>query len=158
MCHSDLKVMKGATKFPTPAVMGHEVSGEVVHCGEDAALLTSFDLHPGRRVVIPFILPCGSCRSCAKGREDLCEKFATLNRRQGCLHDGKTRLFRPDGSPVSMYSMAGLATHCVVPANAVFPLGEQAPWSESAIIGCSVFTAYGAVKHGAELQAGEAWR
>ena len=113
------------------------------------------DLSPGRRVVVPFILPCLSCLSCAKGREDLCEKFASLNRRQGFLHDGTTRLFRLDGSPVSMYSMAGLATHSVVPAQCVFALSDAAPWSESAIIGCSVFTAYGAVKHGADVKAGE---
>ena len=147
--------MKGDVGFPLPAVLGHEVSGEVVQCGRDVSLLTSFDLSVGRRVVVPFILPCGSCHYCAKGREDQCEKFIRYNRKQGQLYDGKTRLFREDGSPVAMYSMGGLATYCVAPANAVFPLPDSVPYSDAAIVGCSVFTAFGAVRHGAELRAGE---
>jgi hypothetical protein len=30
VCHTDLHVMKGDVAFPTPAVLGHEVAGEVV--------------------------------------------------------------------------------------------------------------------------------
>jgi Zn-dependent alcohol dehydrogenase len=64
-------------------------------------------------------------------------------------------VFREDGSAVAMYSMGGLATHCIAPVNAVFPLPDSVPYSDAAIIGCSVFTAFGAVRHGAELRAGE---
>jgi Zn-dependent alcohol dehydrogenase len=42
-------------------------------------------------------------------QEDLCETFFAYNRLKGSLYDGKTRLFRTDGTPIAMYSMAGLA-------------------------------------------------
>ena len=71
------------------------------------------------------------------------------------MYDGKTRLFREDGTPVGMYSMGGHATHCVVPASSVFPLPSNVPYADASIIGCSVFTAYGAVKHAADVRAGE---
>ena len=77
---SDLHVMHGDVKFPTPAVMGHEMSGEVVDCGADVASYTDFDLRPGTKVAVPFIIPCGSCHYCNKGKEDLCEKFVKFNR------------------------------------------------------------------------------
>ena len=54
-----------------------------------------------------------------------------------------------------MYSMAGLAEYSVVPATDVFPLADGLPLEESAVLGCAVFTAYGAVRHGAELRGGE---
>ena len=71
------------------------------------------------------------------------------------MYDGKTRLFREDGTPVAMYSMSGLASHCVVPANCVFPLPANVPYADASIVGCSVFTAYGAVKHAADVKPGE---
>lgn len=59
------------------------------------------------------------------------------------------------GDPVYMYSMGGLAEYCVVPANALAVIPEALPYSESAIIGCAVFTAYGAMKNAADMRAGE---
>lgn len=54
-----------------------------------------------------------------------------------------------------MYSMGGLAEYCVVPSNALAVLGQSLPYAESAILGCAVFTAYGAMKNGADMRAGE---
>jgi S-(hydroxymethyl)glutathione dehydrogenase/alcohol dehydrogenase len=54
-----------------------------------------------------------------------------------------------------MYSMAGLAEYSVVPATDVFPLPDGLPMPESAVLGCAIFTAYGAVRHGADLRGGE---
>ena len=54
-----------------------------------------------------------------------------------------------------MYSMGGLAEYCVVPANGLALLHDSLPYSESAILGCAVFTAYGAVKNAAEMRAGD---
>jgi S-(hydroxymethyl)glutathione dehydrogenase/alcohol dehydrogenase len=78
-----------------------------------------------------------------------------MNRLKGTLYDGTSRLKRRDGSPIAMYSMAGLAEYAVVPATDVFPLPDGLPLEESAVLGCAVFTAYGAVRHGAELRGGE---
>jgi S-(hydroxymethyl)glutathione dehydrogenase/alcohol dehydrogenase len=133
-----------------PAVMGHEISGTIAALGPGVA-----GPAVGTRVASAFIMPCGFCVACGSGRDDLCDSFFAMNRLKGTLYDGTTRLARPDGSPIAMYSMAGLAEYAVVPATDVFPLPESLPLEESAILGCAVFTAYGAVRLGADLRGGE---
>jgi succinate semialdehyde reductase (NADPH) len=150
VCHTDLHVMKAEVAFPTPAVMGHEISGTVAALGPGVA-----GPPVGTPVASAFIMPCGFCRFCGWGRDDLCESFFAMNRLKGTLYDGTSRLRRSDGSPIAMYSMAGLAEYAVVPATDVFPLPDSLPLEESAILGCAVFTAYGAVRHGADLRGGE---
>eukprot|EP00897_Mesotaenium_endlicherianum_P007950 jgi/Mesen1/7183/ME000037S06547 len=101
-------------------------------------------------------MPCGGCFFCTQGQEDLCSTFFEFNRGKGGLYDGHTRLFRAsDGSPVAMYSMGGLAEYCVMPATAVAPLPASLPFAESAVMGCAVFTAYGAMRHAADMRAGQ---
>ena len=151
VCHTDLHVIKGEVAFPAPAVLGHEISGEVAALGAGVG-----SLEVGRSVVSSFIMPCGECHYCVRGREDLCEKFFAYNRLRGVLYDGETRLRREDGSPLYMYSMGGLAEYAVVPATDVFPLPSGLGWAEAAILGCAFFTAYGAVQNGAGLKGGEA--
>jgi S-(hydroxymethyl)glutathione dehydrogenase/alcohol dehydrogenase len=150
VCHTDLHVMKAEVAFPTPAVMGHEISGTVAALGPGVA-----GPAPGTRVACAFIMPCGVCWACGAGRDDLCDSFFAMNRLKGTLYDGTTRLRRADGSPLAMYSMAGLAEYAVVPATDVFPLPDGLPLEESAVLGCAIFTAYGAVRHGADLRGGE---
>ena len=150
VCHTDLHVVRGEVAFPTPAVLGHEISGTVVALGPATA-----GPLPGTLVVAPFIMPCGECPLCNAGRDDLCEKFFGMNRLKGTLYDGTTRLHREDGTPLAMYSMAGLAEYAVVPVAGLFPLPAKLPPVESAVLGCAVFTAYGAVRHAAELRGGE---
>jgi len=150
VCHSDLHVIKGEIGFPLPAVLGHEVSGTIEEVAPDVT-----HLKPGQRVVVSFILPCGRCDYCVRGRDDLCETFFALNRTKGALFDGETRLFRHDGSPLAMYSAGGLAEQCVVPASAVFPIPDSLALEEACILGCAVPTAYGAVRHQAEVAPGQ---
>ena len=136
--------------FPTPCVLGHETSGTVEAIGDGVT-----NVSVGDRVVCSFIMPCGDCSFCRRGRDDMCETFFAYNRLKGQLYDGTSRLARPDGSPVWMYSMGALAEYAVTPATSVFRLPDGLSLEESAIIGCSVFTAYGAVRNQAELRMGE---
>ena len=150
VCHTDLHVMRGEVAFPTPCVLGHETSGTVEAIGDSVT-----NVAVGDRVVCSFIMPCNECSYCKRGRDDLCETFFAYNRLKGQLYDGETRLARPDGSPIWMYSMGALAEYAVTPATSVFRLPDGIPLNEAAIIGCSVFTAYGAVHNQAALQTGE---
>ena len=50
-----------------------------------------------------------------------------MNRLKGTLYDGTTRLRRAGGEPLWMYSMAGLAEYCVVPATGLFALPDGLP-------------------------------
>jgi S-(hydroxymethyl)glutathione dehydrogenase/alcohol dehydrogenase len=150
VCHTDLHVIKGEVAFPTPCVLGHEISGTVA--GRGPGVQGPAD---GTPVACAFIMPCGTCRYCVQGRDDLCETFFAMNRLKGTLYDGETRLARADGTPLWMYSMGGLADYAVVPATDVFPLPDGVRKHEAAILGCAVFTAYGAVRHSADLRTGE---
>jgi succinate semialdehyde reductase (NADPH) len=150
VCHSDLHIAKGDLKFPMPAVLGHEISGTVDALGPEVD-----GFKPGERVVSSFIMPCGKCPSCLRGRDDLCETYFAFNRVKGVLYDGQTRLFRPDGSPVSMQMMGGLAQYAVVPVTDVFRLPASLPLEESCILGCALMTAYGALKNAAQLREGQ---
>ncbi len=150
VCHSDLHFFKGHLAFPVPLVPGHEVSGTVDELGPGVTGLAR-----GARVVASFIIPCGRCPACSGGRDDLCETYFAMNRAKGVLYDGETRLFRPDGTPVATNMLGGMADYVVVPTTDVFPLPDPLPLEESCILGCAVMTAYGAIKHQAELRPGE---
>ena len=147
VCHTDLHVVKGEVNFPMPCVLGHEVSGTVKEVAPD---VTTVRL--GDPVVCGFIMPCGFCDYCARGRDELCSTFFAMNRLQGTLYDGESRLQRPDGSKLAMYSMGGLAEYAVVPATAVFASPTGVSLTDASIIGCAMMTAYGAVKNQAQVQ------
>ena len=152
LCHSDLHVIGGAIAFPLPAVLGHEVTGTIVEVGpgnEHTGLKT------GQNVAGGFLMPCGQCDACASGHDELCGPFFDLNRLKGLLYDGTTRLATPEGDPISMYSMGGLAEYAVVPSTSVTPVPERIDLVPAAILGCAAMTGYGAVRRGADLRFGE---
>lgn len=152
LCHSDLHVIGGAIAFPLPAVLGHEVAGVIVELGPGTE---HTGLEVGLQVAGGFLMPCGQCRHCAAGHDELCEPFFELNRLKGVLYDGTTRLYSLDGEPIQMYSMGGLAEYSVVPATALAPVPEGVDPVSSAILGCAAMTGYGAVRRGADLKYGE---
>ena len=152
LCHSDLHVIGGAIAFPLPAVLGHEVAGIIVELGPGTE---HTGLEVGQQVAGGFLMPCGQCRHCAAGHDELCEPFFELNRLKGVLYDGTTRLYSLDGDPIQMYSMGGLAEYSVVPATALAPVPEGVDPVSSAILGCAAMTGYGAVRRGADIKYGE---
>lgn len=152
LCHSDLHVIGGAIAFPLPAVLGHEVAGVIVELGPGTE---HTGLEVGQQVAGGFLMPCGQCRHCAAGHDELCEPFFELNRLKGVLYDGTTRLYSLDGEPIQMYSMGGLAEYSVVPATALAPVPEGVDPVSSAILGCAAMTGYGAVRRGADIKFGE---
>jgi L-iditol 2-dehydrogenase len=66
-CGTDLKLFRrGHPKIPFPAPLGHEWAGEVESVGGGVSFL------PGERVTSSVTAPCGDCRECEAGRENLC--------------------------------------------------------------------------------------
>ncbi|MGW1678023.1 zinc-binding dehydrogenase [Saccharopolyspora sp. NPDC002376] len=149
-CHSDLHVLKGELPFPAPAVLGHEVAGVISEVGPGVT-----GLAVGDPVVTSFIMPCGQCAQCAAGNEEICLEFFQFNRAKGRLYDDETRLFRPDGDPVWMYSQGGLAERCVTPATSVYKVPDGVELADVSSVGCSTMTAYGALRHVADLRVGD---
>lgn len=76
-CGTDLKVFRRghhARMITPPAVLGHELSGDVAAVGEE---VTRFTL--GDRVVAANSAPCGDCFFCRRDRENLCEDLLFNN-------------------------------------------------------------------------------
>lgn len=74
ICYRDILTLKG--RFPRtrlPVVPGHEVAGTVVSIGEGVESVS-----PGDRVASLIYVPCGVCRFCTGGRENLCRSKVTL--------------------------------------------------------------------------------
>jgi propanol-preferring alcohol dehydrogenase len=71
VCRTDLHVADGELPRPKlPLVLGHEVVGRVDALGAGVARFAR-----GDRVGIPWLgWTCGTCRPCASGRENLCER------------------------------------------------------------------------------------
>ncbi len=59
--------LKGTTPIPLPAIVGHEIFGEVVELGPGAE-----GVKVGDKVTLYCIIHCGQCRFCRTGRESVC--------------------------------------------------------------------------------------
>ncbi|MBO9577452.1 MAG: zinc-binding dehydrogenase [Microbacteriaceae bacterium] len=153
VCHTDLHVVKGEVAFPRPAVMGHEISGTIVAIGDGTQ--DARGLAVGDAVVGAFIMPCGACEFCDKGRDDMCANFFGQNRLKGTLYDGESRLSMPDGSFLAQYSMGGLAEYSVVPLTALAALPDALDPVSAAVLGCAAFTSYGAVHRAGHVEPGD---
>jgi len=70
VCGSDVSDAYVARKLP--AVLGHEVVGEVLAIGAGVDAVAA-----GDRVVVHHHAPCGKCRRCRRGHETLCDRFRT---------------------------------------------------------------------------------
>src|SRR5438132_8347650 len=69
LCGSDIaKLADPAARVP--AVLGHEVVGDVVEAGEGVA-----GFAVGDRVVAAHHVPCGECHYCRRGSESMCRAF-----------------------------------------------------------------------------------
>jgi 6-hydroxycyclohex-1-ene-1-carbonyl-CoA dehydrogenase len=68
VCHTDLGYYYDGvrTKHELPLCLGHEISGHVIDSGTDALWYTD------RAVIIPAVIPCGSCDACLRGKATIC--------------------------------------------------------------------------------------
>lgn len=69
-CGTDLKAYRrGHPQIPMPGVLGHEYSGVIAEAGIGAQFLI------GEAVMGVHSAPCGQCRWCERGQENLCESI-----------------------------------------------------------------------------------
>jgi S-(hydroxymethyl)glutathione dehydrogenase/alcohol dehydrogenase len=148
ICGSDLHVVRGEWRRPTPMVLGHEGAGVVEEAGSEVA-----GLAPGGRVVLSWAPACGACGPCLTGRRHACAPLRA-GVAQGTLPDGTTRM-RLDGETVyRMTAVGALADRVVVPASAALPLPDDIALEQAALIGCAALTGVGAVLNRARVAAG----
>ncbi len=76
-CGTDVKVLRRGhpVMIPhVPTVFGHELAGTVARVGRGVAAFRE-----GDRVVAANSAPCGACRWCRRGRQNLCEDLLFVN-------------------------------------------------------------------------------
>jgi 6-hydroxycyclohex-1-ene-1-carbonyl-CoA dehydrogenase len=130
VCHTDLHYIDHGTptfKKP-PLILGHEIAGTVVEAGARVSRP-----RVGDHVLLPAVLPCGSCVACRSGRENICEHGIML----GNNVDG------------------GYAEQIAIAARHVFPLPEEIPLIEGAIIADALTTPFHAVVRRGRVQPGD---
>jgi 6-hydroxycyclohex-1-ene-1-carbonyl-CoA dehydrogenase len=99
VCHTDLGYYYDGvrTKHDLPLTLGHEISGRVVAAGADAAWWR------GRAVIVPAVIPCGTCDACQRGKSTICPNQ------------------KMPGNDIH----GGFATHIVVPARGLCAVHES---------------------------------
>lgn len=70
ICHTDLGFLDHGvrTRHALPLILGHEISGFVREAGVGA------ESWVGAPVVVPAVIPCGTCRDCVEGFPMICKK------------------------------------------------------------------------------------
>ncbi len=67
ICGSDQHMVRGRTTAPVGQSLGHEITGEVVECGDDVLFVKEGDI-----CSVPFNIACGRCRLCNEGKTGIC--------------------------------------------------------------------------------------
>src|SRR5690348_2819195 len=140
VCHTDLHYREGAINSDFPFLLGHEAAGVVETVGEDVA-----NVAPGDYVVLAWRAPCGTCRSCRRGRPWYC--FDSRNAHQ------KMTL---DGTPLSpALGIGAFAEKTLVAAGQCVPVDRRARPEAAGLIGCGVMAGLGAAMLTGGVQRGD---
>ncbi|MFE0382396.1 alcohol dehydrogenase catalytic domain-containing protein, partial [Streptomyces inhibens] len=130
VCHTDLHYRDGAINDEFPFLLGHEAAGVIESVGPGVT-----DLAPGDYVVLAWRAPCGSCRSCRRGRPWYC--FDSRNASQPM-----TLL---DGTPLApALGIGAFAEKTLVAAGQAVKVDPAARPEAAGLIGCGVMAGYGA--------------
>lgn len=140
VCHTDLHYREGAINDEFPFLLGHEAAGIVEAVGDDVT-----NVAPGDFVVLAWRAPCGTCRSCRRGRPWYC--FDSLNASQKMTLDGQ------DLSPA--LGIGAFAEKTLVAAGQCVPVNAHALPEAAGLLGCGVMAGLGAVLHTGGVQRGD---
>jgi S-(hydroxymethyl)glutathione dehydrogenase/alcohol dehydrogenase len=136
VCHTDFDSLSWKRRMIT----GHEGAGIVMACGDDVT-----NVRPGDRVLLNWAIPCGSCFQCRKGAENICEQKPTV----------PDERFQCGREPLNTsFNLGTMATHTVVPWQAVVRIDVEIPFPSAAILGCGVMTGFGSVVNAARVEKG----
>jgi propanol-preferring alcohol dehydrogenase len=128
ICHSDVHYRAGISPVrPLPLTLGHEIAGVIERAGPEVV-----NVKVGDRVCVHYMVTCGDCAYCSLGSEQFCVS----------------------GSMVGKYRDGGYAEYIRVPARNAFPLPDEIPFEQGAIMMCSSATSFHALRKG-RLKAGE---
>jgi len=130
VCHTDLHYREGAINDEFPFLLGHEAAGTVEAVGEGVT-----NVAPGDYVVLAWRAPCGTCRSCRRGRPWYC--FESANAAQPMTLSDGTAL-----SPA--LGIGAFVEKTLVAAGQAVKIDPAAPPQAAGLIGCGVMAGFGA--------------
>jgi S-(hydroxymethyl)mycothiol dehydrogenase len=130
VCHTDLHYREGAINDDFPFLLGHEAAGFVDAVGDGVT-----NVVPGDYVVIAWRAPCGSCRSCLRGRPWYC--FESANAAQPMTLEDGTALTPALG-------IGAFAEKTLVAAGQAVKVDPAARPEAAGLVGCGVMAGFGA--------------
>jgi S-(hydroxymethyl)mycothiol dehydrogenase len=141
VCHTDLHYREGAITNDFPFLLGHEASGIVEKVGPNVT-----NVVPGDFVILAWRAPCGTCRSCLRGRPWYC--FASRNAQQ--------KMTRQDGTPLSAALGIGAFTELtLVAAGQAVKINPAARPEAAGLVGCGIMAGLGAAINTAGVSRGD---
>ena len=130
VCHTDLHYREGAITNDFPFLLGHEASGIVEKVGPNVT-----NVAPGDFVILAWRAPCGTCRSCLRGRPWYC--FSSRNAQQ--------KMTRQDGTPLSTaIGIGAFAELALVAAGQAVKVNPAARPEAAGLVGCGIMAGLGA--------------
>ncbi len=149
-CRSDLHNLLGHVKIRTPFVAGHECAGIVEETGPGCTRVKK-----GDHVVGTWMIPCGQCAQCARGRGNICTgtfKYFL----DGMMLDGTSRIKDREGQMVRHGNfVSGFSNFSVVPEMGLVPIPKEFPMEYACLMGCCIPTGWGSVTNCANVQPGD---
>jgi S-(hydroxymethyl)mycothiol dehydrogenase len=141
VCHTDLHYREGGINDDFPFLLGHEAAGVVEAVGDGVGNVAAGDY-----VVIAWRAPCGTCRSCARGRPWYC--FGSLNASQPMTLSDGTVL-----SPA--LGIGAFAELTLVAAGQCVPIDPAARPEAAGLIGCGIMAGFGAAVNTGHVTRGD---
>ncbi len=130
VCHTDLHYREGGINDEFPFLLGHEASGLVESVGDGVT-----DVVPGDFVILNWRAVCGQCRSCLRGKPQIC--FAT--------HNAEQKMTLEDGTVLSpALGIGAFAEKTLVAAGQCTKVDPSASPAAAGLLGCGVMAGIGA--------------
>ncbi|MGH9060507.1 MAG: alcohol dehydrogenase catalytic domain-containing protein, partial [Acidimicrobiales bacterium] len=141
VCHTDLHYREGAINDDFPFLLGHEAAGVVESVGDGVT-----GVGPGDYVVLAWRAPCGTCRSCRRGRPWYC--FDSANATQPMTLEDGTVLAPALG-------IGAFADKTLVAAGQAVKVDPAARPEAAGLIGCGIMAGYGAAINTGAVRQGD---
>lgn len=130
VCHTDLHYREGGISNDYPFFLGHEAAGVVDAVGPGVT-----EVAPGDFVILNWRAVCGQCRSCFKGRPNIC--FTT--------HNASQKMTLEDGTELSAaLGIGAFAEATLVAAGQCTKVDPAASPTVAGLLGCGVMAGIGA--------------
>ena len=141
VCHTDLHYREGGINDDFPFLLGHEAAGFVESVGDGVT-----EVAPGDYVILNWRAVCGHCRSCRRGKPQIC--FNTHNARQKMTLEDGTEL-----SPA--LGIGAFADKTLVAAGQCTKVDPAASPAAAGLLGCGIMAGLGAAMNTGEVGRGD---